>query len=267
MLIGPAIGGTLMGIAGLTSVVLFDSASYLVAGVMIFLISWKPEIISKEPETIGAFRAWSDIWRDWIDGLKIVAKSRPIATVFIAVIIAMLGEGIIQALLVLFVKLLNGGAMEFGWLLTLRGLGGLLGGLIFGRIGTTVPPYRIFPWTLVGMGLLLLVMFNNQILGLALILLCLIGILAIGANVTSTTMLQNTTPNSFLGRIFGALGMTSALMILLGQGTASILADRWGVVLLLNIGAGFYIFSGVIPFAMLRNLSTSGVGNTDIEKI
>ena len=101
---------------------------------------------------------------------------------------------------------------------------------------------------------------------LALILFCLIGILAIGANVTSTTIFQNSAPNSYLGRIFGALGMVSALMILLGQGSASILADRLGVVFLLNIAGGLYVVSGLIPLAMMRKLNSSDIGKTEIIK-
>jgi MFS family permease len=145
-------------------------------------------------------------------------------------------------------------------------LGGLLGGLIFARIGNAVQPHRIFPWTFVGMGSLLLIIVNNRMIVLALILFCLIGILAIGANVTSTTIFQNSAPNSYLGRIFGALGMVSALMILLGQGSASILADRLGVVFLLNIAGGLYVVSGLIPLAMMRKLNSSDIGKTEIIK-
>jgi len=264
MLIGPAIGGALMGLTGLTGVVLFDSASYLIAGVMIFLIAWSPDIISKKPDTTDPFRTWSGIWRDWLDGLKLVKQSRPITTIFVAAAIAMLGEGIIQALLVLFVNLLKGGALEFGWLLTLRGLGGLLGGLIFGKIGTKLKPQRIFPWTLVGIGSLLLVMFNYPMLILALITLCLTGILAVGASATSTTMLQNGVSNGYLGRIFGVFGMIAALMTLVGQGSAGALADRWGVGVLLNIGGGLYLLSGLIPLVMMKNFSRMGIEKTDI---
>lgn len=264
MLIGPAIGGALMGMAGLTSVVIFDSASYLVAGVMIFLIVWSPDRSSKKPESPSPFKTWSGIRRDWLDGLKLVKNSRPITTIFVAAAIAMLGEGIIQALLVLFVNLLKGGALEFGWLLTLRGLGGLLGGLIFGQIGAAVKPQRIFPWTLVGIGSLLLVMFNYPMLILALITLCLTGILAVGASVTSTTMLQNGVSNDYLGRIFGVFGMMAALMTLVGQGSAGALADRWGVGVLLNIGGGLYVLSGLIPLVMMKNFSRIGIEKTDI---
>jgi MFS family permease len=255
MLVGPAIGGLLMGSAGLAGVLIFDSASYLIAGAMIFLITWSPDIPVKRRDSANAFRSIVGVWKDGWDGLDRVKKSRPVSAVFIAVIIAMLGEGIIQALLVLLVKLLRGGAVEFGWLLTFRGLGGLLGGVIFGRIGASVPPHRLFPWTLVGMGSLFLVIVNHPVLWPALILLCLVGICAVGANVTSTTMMQKDVSNDYLGRIFGLLGMVSALMILVGQGSASVLADRWGVVVLLNIGGGLYILSGLIPFLMLRKYS------------
>jgi len=266
MFIGPAIGGALMGLTDLTSVVIFDSVSYLVAGGMIFLIAWSPEMTSQKPESPSAFKTWAGIWRDWLDGLKLVKRSRPITTIFVAAGIAMLGEGIIQALLVLFVNLLKGGAVEFGWLLTLRGLGGLLGGLIFGNIGAAVKPHRIFPWTLVGIGALLLIMFNYPVLLLALISLCLTGILAVGASATSTTMLQNGVSNGYLGRIFGVFGMIAALMTLVGQGSASALADRWGVVVLLNIGGGLYVLSGLIPLVMLKNIPNSGITKIDIMK-
>jgi len=266
MLIGPAIGGALMGLTGLTSVVLFDSASYLIAGVMIFLIAWSPDMTVKQSESPSPFKTWSGIWKDWLDGLKLVKNNRLITTIFVAVAIAMLGEGIIQALLVLFVNLLKGGALEFGWLLTLRGLGGLLGGLIFGQIGTMMKPQRIFPWTLVGIGSLLLVMFNFPVLLLALITLCITGILAVGASATSTTMLQNSVSNGYLGRIFGVFGMIAALMTLLGHGSAGALADRWGVGVLLNIGGGLYVLSGLIPLVMWKNFTRSRVDKTELRK-
>jgi len=154
--------------------------------------------------------------------------------------------------------------LEFGWLLTLRGLGGLLGGLIFGQIGTKLKPQRIFPWTLVGIGLFLLLMFNYPVLPLALISLCFTGILSVGASASSTTMLQNGVSDGYLGRIFGVFGMIAALMTLLGQGSAGALANRWGVGVLLNIGGGLYVLSGFIPLVMWKNLSETGIEITDI---
>ena len=263
MFIGSAIGGAMMGLTGLTSVILFDCASYLLAGMMIFLISWSPGLISKKIESPDSFKVWSDLWREWLTGLTLVKRSRTISVIFVAAAMAMLGEGIIQALLVPFVNLLEGGAMEFGLLLTLRGLGGLLGGFIFGQVGRFVPPHRAFPWTLSGIGLSLLFMFNNPVLIVALVVLCITGMMAVGASVTSTTMLQSGVPNTYLGRIFGVMGMIAASMTLIGQGSASAFADRWGVVVMLNIGGFLYVLSGLILLALLRNPSSSRLENMD----
>jgi MFS family permease len=250
MFIGSAIGGILMGLTGIASVIVFDCVSYLIAGMMIALITWSPVLIEKEGETTNLLLVWSDLRKEWFDGLKLVKQSRLITVIFTAAAIAMLGEGIIQALLVLFVNQLQGGAIEYGMLLTLRGLGGLLGGLIFGLIGKSIKPQRIFPWTLAGIGLLLLVMFNHPVLMIALITLCLTGLLAVGASVTSTTMLQESIHNTYLGRIFGLMGMITSLMILAGQGAAGGLTDRLGLAAMLNMGGWLYAASGLIALLL-----------------
>ena len=89
--------------------------------------------------------------------------------------------------------------------------------------------------------------------------------MAIGASVTSTTMLQNGVSNDYLGRIFGAYGMMAALMALVGQGSASALADRWGVVVLLNIGGGLYVLAGLLPLVMLKSFSS--LGSTKVNEL
>jgi hypothetical protein len=42
------------------------------------------------------------------------------------------------------------------------------------------------------------------------------------------------------------------------------LADSWGVVVLLNIGGGLYVLSGLIPLVMLNKLSSSGTDTIDV---
>jgi len=256
MLIGPTIGGALVGLLGLTSVVFFDSASCLIAGAMILLVSWSPDLSVEASEATGmeggAAMAWMRIWREWLGGVRMVKRDRLIAAIFIGGAIALLGEGVINALLVPFVELLQGGALELGWLLTLRGLGGLIGGLVFGHIDTVMQLHRIFPLTLAGMGLLLLIMFNFPMLLLALVVLCLIGILATGVYISSQTMLQNSVDDRYRGRIFGALGTTVALCTVGGQGLASALADRLGVVVMLNVAGTLYALAGAIALLMLR---------------
>jgi MFS family permease len=72
-LAGPPVGGALMGLFGLDSVALVDSASFLIAAVLISLIS----VSSRPPRdqvdvTDAVVSFWLRVWREWLDGLKVV---------------------------------------------------------------------------------------------------------------------------------------------------------------------------------------------------
>lgn len=150
--------------------------------------------------------------------------------------------------------MLGGGAREFGWLLTIRGVGGLLGGLIVGHAGSALKPARLFPLSLIIAGVLGLVMFNFPVLLLALAILFLWGTPAMGAQVSSQTLLQTGVPGQYQGRIFGAYGTTSALLLLCGQGLASALGNCLGTVPMLNVDAGLYVLARLMALAMLRRI-------------
>lgn len=57
----------------------------------------------------------------------------------------MFGYGIVTVLLLAFVReVLHGSALVSGWLFTAQGVGGIIGGLLIGRMGPRVPPGRLF---------------------------------------------------------------------------------------------------------------------------
>ena len=57
--------------------------------------------------------------------------------------ITAIGEGIMSVLFLVFVnRVLHGGALELGWLMSAQATGGLLGGLVVGWVGRRVPPSR-----------------------------------------------------------------------------------------------------------------------------
>jgi len=258
MLIGPSIGGALIGLLGLPGVVLFNSASHVISSMLILLIS-RPtdsagemaEIADPPPagETAAATRA--PLWREWLEGLRLVKEDRVVSTIFAAAVMVLLAEGILHVLLVPFMDVLHGGALEFGWILTLRGLGGLVGGLVVGRLGGALAPTRLFPLSLLAMGLLGLINYNFPTLSLALAVFFLIGVPAVASNVSSQTLLQTDVPESCQGRIFGALETTVALSMLCGQGLNSALADRFGVMTMLNMGSGLYILAGAVALMIM----------------
>ena len=262
LLIGPALGGVLMGLLGLPGVVLLDSASFFIAGVMIWLISGSFDPVENSVETVDLASTtkvivvtWKTWWHEWLEGLQFVTTNRSIRAVFVASGIAVLGEGIFTVLLIPFVGLLHADAVVLGWLLTIRGLGGLVGGLIVGLSSRLVPPNRLFPLSLSMIGLLALIMYNASSLLWALVILGLIGVPAMGAQVSSQTIFQGQVSDPLRGRVFGAFGTTVALLMLAGQSLASALGDPAGIVATLSLGSGLYLLAGFTAVVMMNDIS------------
>lgn len=259
MLVGPAVGGLVMGMVGLTGVVFLNSASYVIAAVLISLVACSSELETeacRAPFSRGwaSMTTWADVWREWLAGLRTVRMNRSVAGVFIATGAVALGEGILGVLLIPFLELLGGGVQEFGWLLTIRGIGGLVGGFIVGHMGNRLKPTALFPLSLAAIGGLGLVMFNLPVLLIALVILFLCGIPAMGAQVSSQTLLQTKVDAQYQGRVFGAYGTTTALLLLGGQGLAGALGACLGTVPMLNANACLYISAALIALVMLRGV-------------
>ncbi len=256
-LVGPPVGGLLLGMLGLSSVAVLDSASFLVSAAMIALIpvpsapSEEEREVEAEEETPG--RAWLGVWRDWVAGLWLVRRNRTVRAIFASVGIADIGEGIVNALLVVFVaETLGGGAQEYGLVLTARGIGGLAGSLIVGYVGDRVRPQRLLPAGLISTGLLMLAMWHLPVLWASLALIALIGVAVTAWVVPMQTLLQIGVADRYRGRVFGAFATTVELLALVGIVLGGALADALGVLPLLDAGGLLYALGGLVALAMLR---------------
>ncbi len=252
-LIGPSLGGLLMGGVGLLGVVLVDTASYLISGVMITCISLSTDRAEeRRVQSIAALR-WMPLWRDWVAGLAFMQQERWLISLFVTNGLVMLAEGIINVLFVVFVQdVLQGGSMEFGWLMTVRGLGSLVGGFIAGYASTRLVPMHMMTLGAVATGLVFLAMFNASALPAVLVLFALSGVTWVPYAVSLQTQLQSGVIDHYRGRVFGAFGTMSALMLLSGAGLASALGDVLGIVPLFDSVAALYVGAGVVVLVMLR---------------
>ncbi len=278
-LVGPGLGGVMLGLLGITSVAFIDSGSYLFSAVMILLISLpatapREAIIEGHRQTTCSINRRStrslkgdkgytqstiratmgSIWREWLDGLQLVRKERLLAGLFIVTGILMINQGIINVLLVVFVKtVLHGDALVLGWLITAQGIGGLLGAFLLGQVSKVVRPGYLIAFSFLIAGALLLLIVNIPILLLALVLIAVIGIAVIGFFVTTQTLLQSGTADKYRGRVFGAYGTTNALLMLVGMAFAASLGDILGVVILMNIAGALMLLAGGAAMILLRS--------------
>jgi MFS family permease len=258
-LVGPPLGGLVAGLLGLSGVALFDAASFVIAGVLIALIAVdaRPAREAAPVAPIVAARPWIAVWREWLEGLRLVRRDGRLSIVFVVLAITSLGEGVFAVLFVVFVnKILGGGAQEIGWLMGAQAVGGLIGGAIVGPLCKNVAPARLLGLSAVLFGLIDLAIFNYPVffpgIALALILLVVVGVPGVAYGTGLNTLMQTAVADHYRGRIFGALNTTSALLALVGTALAGALGDRLGVVTVLNIQGGGYVVAGMLALLLLR---------------
>lgn len=250
-LIGPALGGALLGLLGLTPVILIDCASYLVSGTLIALIATSGKVRTDAPKAAAV--SFGSVWRELLDGLRVVKRSRVVSSIFIIVGVVALGEGLLIVSMVPFVEtVLHGGALEFGYLVSAQAIGGIAAGAVIGRISNRIKPVYLIAFGGIADGLLLFGIFNSDSLWVALVLFVLAGFPVVFKFVSINTLLQSSVSDEFRGRVFGAYGTTIALIALIGRGVASGLNDRIGVITILNFDAALYILAGILALVLLR---------------
>lgn len=252
MLIGPALGGTLLLLLGLSSLVTADIASYLLSAALLMLIAI-PVARRQDPAPLEVrpVAPRLAVWREWLEGLHLVLRDRALIAVFLARGLSNLGQGCINALIVVFVQAgLGAGAPQFGWLITAQGVGGLLAGLLVGTFGR-LPPGRLLPLSLALTGLLIIGLVHVLVLPVALVLLALMGVPSVAGGVSSQTLLQRGAPDQFRGRISGAFGTVGALLFLAGQGVGSVLGNPLGVVRVFDLAGGLTLLAAAAAIALL----------------
>jgi Na+/melibiose symporter-like transporter len=253
-LIAPSLGGALLVLLGLSGVVLVDSASFLLSGLLIALIV-VPSAGARPlagTAVASSVRAWGAVWREWLDGLRLVQRDRLLLTLFTVMGLAMLGQGILTALNVVFVKdVLHGSAAVFGWMVTAAGVGGLIGGMVMGQAGTGMSPARLIALGLGVAGVILVVRTNVPVLPLFLTLTALAPLFVTGVTISLQTLFQRGVPDQYRGRIFASFGTTTSLLLLGGLGLASVLGNRLSVVVLLDVASGLFVLSGAVALVLL----------------
>ncbi len=266
-LVGPALGGLVAGLAGLPGVVLVDAVSFILAGLLLMGIRGAP-VASQAGAAKTPGSAWAAVWREWLDGLRVVRRERVLLVFFLVTAITRLGEGVFGVLIIVFVnRVLHGGASQFGWLMSAQAIGALIGGALVGWAGSRLLSPRWIGLCSVIFGLIDLVIFNSPaffpVFLISFGLFVLVGIPGIAYSTGLMALQQAVTPDAYRGRVSSAFLTTGALMGLIGTLIASTLGDHLGVVLVLNIQGGVYILAGIFVLALLGGRAALSAGEKE----
>lgn len=243
---GPALGGILVAVSGPHGAALFDSFSYLVSAAAISLMSI-PRVDRDPSAEKGTTRALVAVGRQLVEGLQVVVERPVLRSVFSSVGIFMLSQGIINVLLVVMVtRVWHGGSNELGLLISAQGIGALVGSAVIGSLSTRVSSRMLTVTGGTGIGLILMAMVNQPSVYVAMALLAVGGILVVGVDVGWTTLMQLGSDDGNRGRVAALLQTVTATSMMLSIGITSAVADRVGVVTMLDAAAVAMIVGGIM---------------------
>ena len=253
-LIGPPLGGGVLALWGLTGVVLVDSLSFLLAGLMILGITHSgraapPAEADEKPE--GS--SWTRFWKEWKEGMEIVRKDRVVKVLFITVVMLNFGGVMIDPLGAAYiVDVVKTTAQVFGLLVTVQAIGGILGGLLAGKVGDRMPAARLYGWSEIVLAVLIALRYNIPEIPVLFVMTLLVGLPAAMGIAALETLFQRNVPNTHLGRISGALNSTVGITSLFGVlGISGVLGEALGIVPVLNIAAGITMLTGIVVLLFL----------------
>ena len=253
-MIGPPLGGGILALWGLPGVIFFDSFTFLVAGLMILSIRHSGRAApAPEPGTASQGTSWSLFWKEWREGMEIVRRDRIVTVLFITVVMLNFGGVMIDPLGAAYiVDVVKTSAEVFGLLVAVQAVGGILGGLLAGKVGAQMSMARLYGWAEVALGIVLVIRYNIPALPVLFVMTLLVGFPAALGIAALETLFQRNVPNTHLGRISGALNSTVGITSLFGVlGISGVLGEVLGIVPVLNIAAGITILTGVIVLLFL----------------
>ncbi|EFH86914.1 MFS transporter [Ktedonobacter racemifer] len=254
-LIGPPLGGILYAWLSTTGVVVVDSATYLFSALMISLVAVPARTTVPQPQAVVSVgEATKNVLREWRSGLGIVKRDDVILGVFLTMGVLMIGQGVLNVMLVpLTEKVLHGGSVTLGWIITAQGVGSLLGALLVGQVSKVVRPVVLAVLALVATGSAILIITHYPHLLISLLLIGIVGVFIVGLMVTTQTLLQIRVEDSYRGRVFGAFETLLSIAMFAGLILATGAGDRLSTVTLLDISGILTLLAGVVALLTMSN--------------
>jgi MFS family permease len=220
-IVGPAIGGVLIGSVGIAACYFLNGVSYLavVAGLLLMRMPpWVPPPVAGDG--LARFR----------EGARYIAGDRRVrALVLNTALLSIFGFPYLVLMPVFARDVLHVGATGLGVLMAAMGVGAVCSALGVAAFGPRIPKGRVVTWAAPAFGLAVAAFAMSRWFPLALGILLLSGGAMIANNAVTNTLLQTVVPDGLRGRVMGAYAFVFVGMAPLGAFQAGWLAERIGV--------------------------------------
>lgn len=218
--LGPTLAGMLVPLVGEGWCFLLNGASYLAVIASLLLMRLPPD----EPKPAGA-----SAWRRVGDGLAFAARHTAIRTVLLITgVSSLLGTSYATLMPVFADRILGGGPGTLGLLMGAAGLGAFGGAMLLAARRDSLGLGRWVIRAGVGFGLSLAVFSLSELLWLSVALLAPVGFCMVVMMASANTLLQQTTPDNYRGRVMALFSMMVVGMSPFGALLAGVLAHWLG---------------------------------------
>ena len=255
-IIGPAIGAVLLVRGGFAALLLLCAALYVVAAAVLVGLgrtegtpAWRAPIPSRAGDRLPDWLR--SVGRDLTSGLGTVRASRVLMVAVAVFGLYMVADVPLSAVLPAFVAdSLRVGAGAFGVMMTLRGLTGLLGGLLVAIVEPRFDPAWLLAGGLLlyGCGIATLGIVNDYGVGLWMVIPS--GLSEAMIQTGLFTLIQRGAPDAMRGRVFALVGTVNGLITLATSVTAGTLAAAIGTQPVVILSGGLEI----LPLAVIATL-------------
>ena len=244
-LVGPALGGVVLGLGGLHAVAIADAASFVVAAGLTFAIRL-PRVVAHTARE-GLLHAWRTGWS--------AVRDHPVLRRLAAVMALVgLGEGFVSALLVPWMTdVVGGDSTHLGLMLSLQAFGGILGGFAVVRYAHRLATLSMLWIGALASGILLVVILNYPLLAPvgpwpAILLTAVAGFPFAVYGTAQAIAVQTYSTDGLRGRVvsltFGVQGIAQLAGTALAGPTAALLGP-----LAINVEALAYLAAGALTLA------------------
>lgn len=239
-LIGPAIGGLVIGAVGAGYCFLIDGFSY--AAVLLCLLAMRIPAIHREKTALNP----ASVWQNLLEGVHYILASAPIrALLLLVAAVSFLGLSP-TVVLPIYAAELGQGAQVLGLLMAAPGVGALLGAVILTRRREIKGLGRWVAFSPMLLGASMIGFAYSRELWLSVLMLVLIGLGTLLQSACSNTIVQSLVADDKRGRVMSFYMVAFLGMMALGNLVTGSLIDLLGISTEVGLSGALCILASVL---------------------
>jgi DHA3 family macrolide efflux protein-like MFS transporter len=247
LIVGPAIAGAAVEL-WMPLAVIFDSATFLVSAIVIGVMN-----IPKATPEPSRSNEQNSVWEDMKAGLRFIRNSHALRQVLVITAIATLGIGAIVLLAIPHLKAqLEAGGLEYGFAMSMLGLGSVLGGLMVSRLSRRLSTSTLVGGMLATAGVAIVAFAFAPNYTVVLVSITIIGACVVTARGALDTISQALSPDEVRGRVQSAVNLLVVAATAIAEGFSAVLGHLIGVQVVFAAAGVVTALTGVMAAFALR---------------